>query len=227
MTSLYGFRSAFLLVFTMAFLPLFAPVTASAQETTIWADFNNCRTNVRNHYQVQLNSHDWDAPAADFPDSVVLHFEDGRSVEALPNRDASVGTRYYYYYDNDYAFAGVRVSAAETLFDTTKYPNYTFKVTARPCVPDPEPEPTYAVTGTIVQRGNERPVADLTVCLLEAERCTTTDASGSFTISGVEDGTYTLYTDGDNWKAQYNSVTISGSDVYIDVVQFKGGGRGN
>lgn len=223
MNFLYGFRSAFLLIVMMAFLPLLAPVTASAQETTIYAALNDCSQRIRNHYQVQLNAQDWNAPPGDFPDSVVLHFEDGRSVEALPNRDASVGTRYCYYYDNAWEFEGVRVSAAETQFDTTRYPNYTFKVTARPCVPDP----TYSVTGDVVQRGNQKPVADLTVCLLEAELCTTTDASGSFEISGVEDGTYTLYTNGDNWKPQYNTVTVSGGDVHIDVIQFKGGGRGN
>lgn len=225
MKSLYGFRSAVLLVAMMAFLPLLAPVTASAQDTTIWADFNNCRTQIKNHYQVQLNTHDFNVNVRDFPASVTLHFEDGRSVSAVPNANPTGTAMYYYFNDNDFAFAGVRVSSAETLFDTTKYPNYTFKVTGRPCVPDPEPEPTYAVTGTIVQRGNERPVADLTVCLVEAELCTTTDASGSFSITGVEDGTYTLYSDGNNWKPQYNTVTVSGGDVHVNVIQFKGGGK--
>lgn len=220
------FGAAMPLVMVMAFLPFLAPTIASAQETTIWAELGRCRTNIHNHYQVQLNANDWNAPTSDFPDSVTIHFEDGRTVEAQPNLGANVGTRYYYFYDNDWAFEGVRVTTAETVFDTTKYPNYRFSVTARPCVPDPEPV-TYTVSGNIVQRGNMKPVADLTVCLVELDTCTTTDANGSFSIAGVEDGTYTLYTDGNNWKPQYNTVTVSGGNVHVDLIQFKGGGKNN
>ena len=218
----FGFKPALLLVLAMALTPLLMPATASAEPTTIYADLGRCRTNVDN-YQVQLQSGNQRAPQSAFPESVTILFEDGSSTVATPLMGASFGTIYYYSYD----LRDVAVIGATAEFDTELYPNYRFTVTARPepCFPAPEPV-TYSVSGNITQQGNMKPVADLDVCLGEAELCTTTGADGSFVIAGVEDGTYTLYTDGDNWKAQYTTVTVEGGDVTVDVVQQKGGGNG-
>lgn len=214
-----------LLVLAMAalLLPLIGVSTVSAAPTTIYADLGACRANV-NHYQVQLQSGNQRAPQSAFPASVTLIFEDGSTGEATPDLGASFGTQYYTLREN----RGTAVTGATAIFDTELYPNYRFTVTARPepCFPAPAPV-THTVSGDIVQRGNQKPVADLTVCLVEADLCTTTDANGSFAIAGVEDGTYTLYTDGNNWKPQYNTVTVSGGDVHVDIIQFKGGGKGN
>lgn len=215
---------ATLLVMAMAFMPLLTAGTASAAPTTIYADLGRCKTNV-DHYQIQLRSDVFSAPASDFPASVALHFANGSSVEARPMLGPNGGTMTYRFADSNGDFVGVAVTGATAQFDTTKYPNYRFTVVARPCLP--EPAPTYAVTGDVVQRGNEKPVADLTVCLVEADLCTSTDANGSFAITGVEDGTYTLSTDGENWKPQHNVVTVSGGDVHVNVIQFNGGGMGN
>lgn len=217
-------RKFLVLAMAAMLLPMIGAGAASAQVTTISAELGRCRTNI-DHYQIQLQSRVFNAPASDFPASVTMHFADGSDVEATPILGPNGGTMTYTFGDPNGEFVGVAVTGATAQFDTTKYPNYRFTVSARPCLP--EPAPTYAVTGDVVQRGNEKPVADLTVCLVEVDLCTTTDASGSFVISGVEDGTYTLYTDGDNWKPQYNTVTVADGDVHVDVVQFKGGGRGN
>lgn len=219
-------KPAMLLVMVMAFVPLLMPATANAQVETITSTgIANCSLRV-DQYQVLLHSNDLDANIRDFPRSVTVHFADGTSHETTGTGSFAIGRQYYYLYDHDKVLRQVPVLYATAQFDTTKYPNYDFRITALPCSPVVEPV-THTVSGDIVQRGNQKPVADLTVCLLEAELCTTTDASGSFAISGLEDGTYTLYTDGDNWKPQYNTVTVSGGDVHIDVTQFKGGGRGN
>ncbi len=216
-------RKFLVLAMAAMLLPMIGAGAASAQATTISAELGRCRPNVDN-YQVQLQTGDFNAPGSAFPSSVTIHFEDGSTGEATITFLRPGGTQTYTLNEN----RGIAVTGATTMFDTELYPNYRFTVVARPepCYPAPAPV-VHTVSGTIVQRGNERPVTDLTVCLLEAELCTTTDANGSFDISGVEDGTYTLYTNGDNWKPQYNTVTVSGGDVHIDVIQFKGGGRGN
>jgi hypothetical protein len=216
------FSSAFvrglMLVLAFAVLPLAMPATTSAQATTIYAELGRCRTNV-DLYQVQLQAGDQRASSRVFPASVTIHFADGSTTEATPYLGPNFGTQYYYSYD----LRESPVTGATAHWNTTAYPNYSFTVTARPCVPDPVP--TYSVSGTIVQHGNQNPVVDLTVCLVELERCTTTDADGYFSIAGVENGTYTLSSDGSNWKPQTNSVTVADSNVSINLVQYKGGGR--
>lgn len=200
-------------------MALLMPANAGAQAVTISADIGRCRTNVDN-YQVQLQSGDQFASDRIFPASVTIQFADGTSAEATPRLSASFGTKYYYLDGPQ----GTEVTAATTQWDTNAYPNYRFTVTARPCVEPPVPT-TYSVTGSVSQQGNQKPVAGLSVCLEGADLCTTTDASGSFLISGVADGTYTLTTNGVNWKPQSNTVTVAGGDVYLDIVQQKGGGK--
>lgn len=209
-------------VLALALLAVMLPAGAHAQATTIYADLGRCRTNVDN-YQVQLQAGDQRAPDSAFPASVSIHFADGTTAEATPYLGANFGTKYYYL-DGP---RNVEVTTATAEWDTTRYPNYRFTVSARPCLPEPEPEPTTAaVTGTIVQRGNERPVADLTVCLVEADVCTITDAGGNFAFTDVEYGTYTLTSDGDNWKLMTTTVTVADGDVHLNLIQFKGGGKG-
>lgn len=213
-------KPAMLLVMMMALMPMLIPANASAQAATISADIGRCKSNV-DDYQVQLQAGNQSARDSAFPASVTIYFADGSTGEATPRMSSSFGTKYYYL-DGP---RGSEVTGATTQWDTAVYPNFRFTVSSRPCVEAPVPT-TYAVTGVVSQQGNQKPVADLTVCLVEADHCTTTDASGSFAISGVEDGTYTLRTDGNNWKEQYNTLTVSGSDVYVDIVQQKGGGNG-
>lgn len=223
----FGFKPALLLVLAMALTPLLMPATASAEPTTIYTSFERCKTNVQS-YSVQLQSGvPLDpVPTSDFPQSVTLHFEGGITAEASGFLYPNAATQTYSLRDPNNFYRELPLLYATAQFDIEKYPGYSFTVTAYPCDPTPEPEPvSHTVSGTVVQQGNEMPVAGLTVCLVEAELCTTTDASGSFSIAGVEDGTYTLYTDGDNWKEQYTAVTVEGDDVYVDVVQQKGGGR--
>ena len=178
-----------LLVMVMAFLPILMPANASAQVTTISAELGRCKKNVDN-YQVQLQTGDFNAPASAFPSSVTIHFEDGSTGEATITFLRPGGTQTYTLNEN----RGIAVTGATTMFDTELYPNYRFTVVARPepCYPAPAPV-VHTVSGTIVQRGNERPVADLTVCLVEADLCDTTDASGVAADLMVKPGEYWVH----------------------------------
>lgn len=218
-------RQFLVLAMAAMLLPMIGAGAASAKATTINADINACRLNVGS-YSVMLQTGSERPVASDIPTSVTLHFADGSTAQA-DRWTINIGSAYYRLDDNAETYRELELVAATAEFDTAKYPAFRFTVTAYPCDTTPEPAPTSLVTGDVVQRGNEKPVADLTVCLVEADLCTTTDASGSFVIADVENGAYTLYTDGDNWKPQYNTVTVADGDVHVDVIQFKGGGKGN
>ena len=192
----------------------------SAEVTTIYADLGRCRTNVHN-YQVQLRSFVQGAPNSDFPDTVTIQFADGFMAEATSHAPVNiVGTRYYQFYEE----RDVDVVTAIGEFDTAKYPDYSFTVTARPCRQAPEPT-TYTVAGVVTQHGNSKAVADLDVCVEETGACTVSNGDGSFNISGLGNGTYTLNLNGQNWKEQSITVTVADGDVYLDIVQRKGGGN--
>lgn len=213
-------KPALLLVMALAFVPMFTPA-ASAEPVTIYAEMGACRENV-DGYRIQLQSGDQSAPASDFPKTVTLTFADGSTLVATGSLlGPRLGTATY---SVDGA-TGVYLESATAVVDTEAYPEYRFTVTARPEPCFQEAPVTNAVSGTVLQRGNEKPVADLEVCLVEANLCTTTDASGAFVIEGVEDGTYTLTTNGINWKPQSTTVTVAGGDVVVNVVQQKGGGN--
>lgn len=209
---------SFLLVLAMALVPLLMPASASAQTSEIDAVVLACDESV-NHYQIQLQSGARSTPAGTFPQSVTVHFADGSSTEATA--PLYLGGNTIYYRSTD--VRDVALTGATAEWNTTAFPNYTFTVTAHPCVA--EPTPTHSVAGAVVQRGNEKPIANLTVCLEGVNNCTTTAADGSFTFTGLEDGTYTLTTTGSNWKPQTTTVTVVDSDVFVTVVQKKGGGN--
>lgn len=200
------------------------PFGASAEVVTIEARINSCKLNV-DSYSVMLQTGSQRPTASDIPTAVTLHFADGSTAQA--SRWAiNIGSGYYRLDDTAETYREVALVSATAEFDTAKYPNYSFTVTAYPCDTTPEPDPTAVVSGTIVQRGNERPVADLEVCLVELGVCTVTDGSGSFAFGDVPYGTYTLTSDGNNWKSASTAVTVEG-DTHVNLVQLKGGGNGN
>jgi hypothetical protein len=49
-----------------------------------------------------------------------------------------------------------------------------------------------SVSGTIVNRNNQLPLAEITVQLLPADLLTTSDSSGNFRITGIQPGSYSL-----------------------------------
>lgn len=216
-------RNFLALALAALMLPLMGAATVSAEVTTISARINSCRLNV-DSYSVMLQTGSQRPVASDIPTAVTLHFADGSTAQA--DRWAiNIGSAYYRLDDTAETYREIDLVSATAEFDTVKYPGYGFTVTAYPCDTTPDPIPTSTVSGTILQRGNERPVANLTVCLVERDSCTTTDTSGAFTFTDVEDGTYTLTSDGSNWKLLTTSVTVAGDDVYLNLIQFKGGGN--
>ncbi len=209
-----------MLVLTFALLPLAMPATSSAQVTTIYSEFERCKTNVQS-YSVQLQSGNQRANPADFPTSVTLHFADGTTAEAVSFLGPNFGTLYYHLDDSNRTYREVPLLEATAQFDTTKYPNYSFAVVSYPC----DPTPYSTVSGTITQHGNQKPVDGVEVCLVEAGVCTITDANGYFEFTGVKYGTYTLTSDGPVYKPLTTTVDVSWADTYIDLVQYRGGGR--
>lgn len=209
-----------LLVVAFALLPLALPATSSAQVTTISTSFQRCKTNV-DSYSVQLQSGNQRANPADFPASVTVHFADGTTAEAVSFFGPSFGTATYHLDDSTSVYREVPLLYATAQFDATKYPNHRFTVTAYPC----DPTPFSTVSGTITQHGNQKPVSGLEVCLAELGLCTYTDANGYFEFADVDYGTYTLTSDGPVYKPLVTSVEVSWADVYLDLVQYRGGGR--
>lgn len=193
------------------------PLGANAAASTITAEMRGCGS-VSDLYQVQLSAGAYFVPSKAFPASVLLTFADGRSLEAKPLFVPNGSAQYYYLME----VQDTALVSATTQFDTGKYPNYSFVVTGQPCAPAPT---TATITGSIAQRGNEKPVADLTVCLAEIGLCTTTDATGSFAFEDVAFGTYTLTSNGQNWKPLSTTVTVGEGGSHVDLIQQKGGGN--
>lgn len=81
------------------------------------------------------------------------------------------------------------------------------------------------LSGTVKQNGNERPVANANVCVVELGVCATTDATGAFSIAAVPAGTYTVHTTADGFKLQTSTVTVTADGAWIDIVQYKGNGK--
>jgi hypothetical protein len=152
---------------------------------------------------------------------VTLHFADGTTAEAVSFLGPNFGTNTYRLDDSSRIYREVSLLYASAQFDATKYPNHRFTVTAYPC----DPTPFSSVSGTITQHGNQKPVAGLEVCLVEAGLCIITDANGYFEFTGVDYGTYTLTSNGPVYKPLATTVEVSGTDVCIDLVQFRGGGQ--
>lgn len=194
------------------------PVATSAKVSTITAESRGCGQ-VSDLYQVQLSAGSYLAPDKAFPASVLLTFADGTTQEATPLLPASgAGTKYYYLRE----VQDTALVSATTQFDTDRYPGYSFVITGQPCAPEPT---TATITGSVIQHGNRKPVANLTVCLVENSVCTTTDATGSFAITDVAYGTYTLTSNGQNWKPLSTTVTVGEGGSHIDLIQQKGGGN--
>lgn len=107
------------------------------------------------------------------------------------------------------------------------YEYTSFRTGSGPCDNEIQvpPTPVYTVSGTILQHGNGKPVAGATVCIAETGVCTTTDEGGYFVFTDLEDGTYTITSTADVYKPLTTTVTVAGSDVYVDLVQNRGGGR--
>lgn len=211
---------------SVVMLATMLPMGASAQVTTLVAQAGTCGGGVTT-YSVMLQTRDINARASDVPMSVTLHFADGSTAQAQRWNFNISGSGYYSNLDSDQTLREVPLTHATAELDTGKYPNARLSITGWPCdpTPNPEPDPTAVVSGNIVQRGNERPVADLTVCLEELGVCTTTDAAGNFAFGDVPYGTYTLTSDGNNWKFASTTVTVEG-DTHLNLIQFKGGGNG-
>lgn len=194
---------------------------AAAQVETISAVIPNCKLNV-SAYSVQLQTGVPGAPASDFPASVTLTFADGTTAEAGSLLPPNInGTKTYRLNDPAGTYRESELVSATAQLDTARYPNYRFTVTGWPCDPTPEPA-TYSVTGTILQRGNLKPVTPAEVCLVELGICTVTDGGGSFAFSDVPDGTYTLVSTAHIFKTLTTSVTVDGGDTYVDLIQFRG-----
>lgn len=221
------FRRAIAGLMAVVLLATMLPVGASAEVTTLEATAGACGGGVTS-YSLILQTKDLNAKASDVPTSVTLHFADGSTAQAQRWAFNISGSGYYSLLDSDHIYREVPLTHATAQIDTAKYPNARLSITGWPCdpTPNPDPDPTAVVSGTIVQRGNERPVADLEVCLVELGVCTVTDGSGSFAFGDVPYGTYTLTSDGNNWKSASTAVTVEG-DTHVNLVQFKGGGNGN
>ncbi len=159
---------------------------------------------------------------ADAPSEVVIHFENGLSqtVPVFETDPSPYAT--YMFADVDGTFSGLRVLQVTAEMDLSLFESYTFNLISYPCLPEIAES---TVSGTIVQHGNGKPVADLEVCLVELDLCATTDANGSFSFTDVPDGTYTLTSDGPVYKPLTATVEVSGTDVSLDLVQFRGGGQ--
>lgn len=212
-----------MVTFMLAFVVLFgaAGAPASAQTETIHAGFLRCRLNV-DSYSVQLQSGNFSAPASDFPASVTLVFADGSTAEATPTLGPNGGTLTYRLSDSGNVYRNTELVDAYTQFDTVKYPSYRFSVVAYPC----DPTPTHTVTGMILQHGNGKPVAGAEVCIVEIGACTYTDANGAFAFYDVPDGVYTLTSTADVYKPLTTTFTATTEDVYLELIQYRGGGRG-
>lgn len=213
-----SFKPALLLVMAMALMPLVMPATTSAQTETIYTTNQRCRSNVSS-YSVQLQSNAQRTPASAFPQSVTLHFADGSTAVATSFLGPNLNSNTYRLDDSNGVYRQVDLLYATAQFNAATYPNYRFTVTAYPCDPVPD------VFGTIVQQGNMKPVAGLDVCLVDLGQCTTTDANGAFRLLDVQNGTYTLTSDGPIYKPLTTTVTVAGTDIYLDLIQQRGGGR--
>lgn len=209
---------AFLLAFTL----VASVMPASAAPTTISARINSCKQNV-DSYSVMLQTGSTKPTASDVPTSVTLSFADGSTAQA-ERWAINIGSAYFRLDDSAGIYSEVPLVSATTQFDVAKYPSYRFTVTAHPCDPTPDPV-SYTVAGVVNQKGNQKPVANLDVCVQELGICTTTDANGQFDFTEVVNGTYTITTNGVNWKSQSNTVVVDGADVYVNIVQSKGGGN--
>lgn len=205
---------------TLTLVPFFSIGQAAAAVETIYSEVGVCRWNV-NHYQVQINTYDPGAPSSVFPASVSIHFVDGTVVEAYPLTPGFWGSQTYQLDDPGHYYREIPVLYATAQFDTALYPNYRFSIASRPC----DPTPVHTVTGTIVQHGNMKAIAGLTVCLEELGLCTVTDANGAFALFDVPSGVYTLTSNGSNYKPLSTVIAPMSGDVHVDLVQNRGGGR--
>ena len=219
------FRRMIAGLMAVVLLATMMPMGASAEMTELVAPAGTCGGGVTS-YSVILQTRDIKAKASDVPTSVTLHFADGSTAQAQRWAFNISGAGYYSLLDSDHIVREVPLTHATAMLDTAKYPNARLTITGWPCDPTPNPDPTAVVSGTIVQRGNERPVADLSVCLDELGVCTVTDGEGNFAFGDVPYGTYTVTSTGNNWKPASTSVTVEG-DTHVNLVQFKGGGNGN
>lgn len=210
------FGRMFALIAMLAVVASTVAMPASAETTTIYADLGRCRTNFE-HFQIQLQSRNMNAPVSDFPTSVTLTFADGSVAEATPDLlEPNFGTLVYRLTDPAYLFKALDSVSAQ--FDASKYPNYRFTVTARAC------DVTSDLTGSILQHGNGKPVEGLSVCLQELAFCTSTDAAGEFSFAQIPNGVYTLVSDAPVYKTLTTQVVVDG-DKTIELVQYRGGGK--
>jgi hypothetical protein len=181
---------------------------------------------VSSAYVVELEIEADPSINVDYPSAILLVFADGTTQPASMDRSSSPTVKRYVLNDPNSVYRQSRLSWATAELDTSGVSpeDIRFQVVEWPCPSTTSPS-TSTVSGVIVQHGNQKPVAGLQVCLTELNLCTFTDTNGSFTFTDVPDGTHTLISNGPVYKPLTTTVEVSGTDVYIDLVQFRGGGQ--
>jgi len=87
-----------------------------------------------------------------------------------------------------------------------------------PSAPPPPPGPTYTLTGTVTENtSNGAPVAGAVVTHVSSGRTSTTDAAGTYTITGVAQATTTVTARKDGYLITSRTVSISG-ETRLDLV---------
>lgn len=218
-----GFRRfrLWLIALLVVTLPLSIPANVGAS-TLIYSETAAPCSTLTDTYVVAMRLPPLPGTVATYPNSILLHFLDGSTVEAAAVGRPSPDGLQYWFDDSAQLYQTRGFEWASAVVDIPPgSDDYVFAVTALPCTPE-APE-TASVSGVVVQHGSRKPVADLMICLREINLCDTTDETGSFSLADVPYGSYTVVSDGPKFRTLETPITVGEGGVMLELVQRRGG----